>query len=138
VHTFTVTLKTAGNQSITATDTATGSITGSESGIIVTPAAAQQFVLTAPSSVKSGTKFSLTLRVEDAYGNMVTGYTGTVHFTSSDNLATLPANYTFTSTDAGVHTFTNKTTVKTKGKQTITVTDVADSVLTTTDSISVT
>ena len=37
---------------------------------------------------------------------MVTGYTGTVHFTSTDNTATLPANYTFTAADKGVHTFT--------------------------------
>jgi len=31
----------------------------------------------------------------DAYGNLATKYTGTVHFTSSDGSATLPADYTF-------------------------------------------
>ena len=49
----------------------------------------------------------MTLTVEDAYGNVVTGYTGTVHFSTNDPGATLPPDYTFTAADAGVHTFTN-------------------------------
>jgi hypothetical protein len=96
VHTFTVTLKTVGSQSILVTDTVTGSITGSEAGITITPAVASQLILSAPSSVTRGAAFSLTLTVEDAYGNVVTGYVGTVHFTSSDSTATLPTDYTFT------------------------------------------
>jgi hypothetical protein len=38
---------------------------------------------------------------------VVTGYTGTVHFSTNDPRATLPTDYTFTAADAGVHTFTN-------------------------------
>ena len=136
--TFSATLKTAGVQSLTATDTVTSGITGSDAGITVTPAAASQFLLSAPSSVKSGSKFSLTLTVEDAYGNVVTGYVGTVHFTSSDSTATLPANYTFTAADAGVHTFTNAAILKKKGTDTLTVTDLVNSALTTTDDVNVT
>ncbi len=123
VHTFTVTLETAGSRSLTATDTATGSIAGSQAGIVVKPAAASELILSAPASVTHGVAFSLTLTVADAYGNVVTGYVGTLHFSSSDSTATLPANYTFTAGDAGVHTFVNKTTLRTKGTQTITVTD---------------
>jgi hypothetical protein len=137
VHTFTVTLKTAGSQSITATDT-TGSFDGSESGIVVQPAAAAQLVLSAPSSVAQGTKFSVTVTVEDAYGNVATGYTGTVHFTSSDSTATLPRNYTFTAADAGVHTFTRAFMLRKRGQQTLTVFDTSNSALTATDSINVT
>ena len=48
---------------------------------------------------------NVTVTALDAYGNMATGYTGTVHFTSSDGQAVLPANYTFIAGDAGVHTF---------------------------------
>lgn len=107
VHTFTVTLKTAGSQSITATDTVFSSITGSEAGIVVSPAAASQLILSGPSDVQNRVAFSLTLTVEDAYGNVVTGYTGTVHFSTNDPGARLPADYTFTAADAGVHTFTN-------------------------------
>ena len=44
--TFTATLKTAGTQSITATDTATSSITGTESNIVVQAAAARTLALT--------------------------------------------------------------------------------------------
>ena len=68
---------------------------------------------------------------------MVTGYVGTVHFTSSDGTATLPVNHTFTAADAGVHTFTNAFILKKKGTQTITVIDTKNSNLTDTDDISV-
>jgi hypothetical protein len=137
VHTFTATLKTAASQSLTATDAATSSITGSEAGIVVNPAAASRFILSAPASATRGVAFSLTLTVKDAYGNVVTGYLGTVHFSSSDSTATFPANYTFTATDAGVHAFTNQTILRKKGKQTITATDTLNSALTATDTISV-
>ena len=42
----------------------------------------------------------------DAFGNTVTGYRGKVKFTSTDTQASLPADYTFTAADAGIHTFT--------------------------------
>jgi hypothetical protein len=137
-HAFSVTLKTAGSQSITATDTLTSGLTATSAGIVVNPAAAAKFVLTAPTAVKRGVAFSLTLTVQDAYGNIVTGYTGTVHFTSSDGTATLPANYTFTAADAGVHTFANSTILRKRGTATLTVTDLANGALTATDSINVT
>jgi hypothetical protein len=137
-HTFGVTLKTAGSRSITATDTLTNSLTATAAGIVVSAAAAAKFVLTAPASVTHGVRFSLTLTVQDAYGNAVTGYTGTVHFTSSDSTATLPASYTFTAADAGVHTCVNAAILRKKGTQTLTVTDLANGALTTTVSINVT
>lgn len=121
-HTFSATLKTAGTQSITVSDTLNASLHGSDSGITVKPAAASKFVLSAPSSVMPGQAFSLTVTVEDAYGNLVTGYVGTIHFSSSDSRARLPANYTFTAGDKGVHTFTG-VVLKRTGNQTITVTD---------------
>jgi hypothetical protein len=122
VHTFAVTLKTAGSQSITAFDTATGSIAGTESGIVVQPGAATHFSISGPSSVRSGSAFNLVVTALDAYGNVANGYTGTVHFTSSDSRATLPSNYAFTAADAGVHTFTGVKT-RARGTQTITVFD---------------
>ena len=136
-HTFSATLKAAGSQSLTATDTVTSSITGKACGIVVKPAPASQFVLSAPSSVTHGVAFSLTLTVEDAYGNAVTGYVGTVEFTSSDSTATLPASFTFMAADAGMYTFVDKTTLQEKRKQTIAVTDTLNSALTASDSITV-
>jgi hypothetical protein len=129
VYTFSATLKTAGTQSITVTDTTTATLAGSETGITVNPAAASKFIITAPSSVTAGVPFSLTVTVEDAYGNVVTGYTGKIHFSSTDKTATLPANYTFTAADKGVHTFTGLILRK-KGNQTIVITDKLNSSLT--------
>jgi hypothetical protein len=128
-HTFSATLKTAGTQSITVTDSVNASLHGADSGISVKPAAASKFVLGAPSSVMPGQAFSMTVTVEDAYGNVVTGYTGTIHFTSSDSTAKLPANYTFMASNNGVHTFTGLVLKKT-GNQTITVTDTKNSSIT--------
>jgi hypothetical protein len=48
-----------------------------------------------------------------------------VAFTTTDGLATLPANYRFTSTDNGTHTFVNGVTFQTTGSQTLTATDMA-------------
>ena len=121
-YTFTVTLKTAGSQSITATDTTTPAITGTLSGITVSPAAASQFVLSGlPSTATAGVAQTVTVTAQDPYGNVATGYTGTVQFTSSDTAASLPANYTFTTADQGVHAFA--LTFRTAGTQSVTVTD---------------
>src|SRR5581483_8640739 len=47
----------------------------------------------------------ITVRALDAFGNTVTGYAGSVAFSSTDPLATLPTAYTFAAADAGAHTF---------------------------------
>jgi ELWxxDGT repeat protein len=128
-HTFSATLKTAGTQSIAATDTITPSIAGTDGGIAVSAAAASRFVITGPSSVTAGSAFGLTITVQDAYGNVVTGYTGTVHFKSTDGTATLPANYTFSAADQGGHTFAGLVLRK-RGSQKITLTDTLNNSLT--------
>ena len=104
-YTFTVTLKTAGSQSITATDTTTSAITGTLSGINVSPAAASQFTISGlPSTATAGVAQTFTVTAYDPYGNVATGYTGTVAFSSSDTAASLPANYAFTTANQGTHT----------------------------------
>src|SRR5207248_7638042 len=55
-----------------------------------------------------------------ASGGVDAGYTATVHFTSTDAQAGLPADYTFTAADAGTHTFT--VTLKTAGSRAVTAT----------------
>jgi hypothetical protein len=121
VHTFNVIFKTAGNQTLTVTDPYSGN-TGALPGITVTPAAASQFSVIAPASVNALTPFAVTITALDPYGNQVANYTGTIHFTSSDTLASLPADYSFTAADAGQHTFKGVVLWQT-GTQTITVTD---------------
>jgi hypothetical protein len=125
-HVFGAVLKTAGTQSITATDKANSTITGTQTGIVVNPAAADHLSLTAPTSVESGTPFPLTVAAKDPFDNTVTTYKGTIHFASSDPQAALPADYTFTTSDGGTHTFT--VTLNTPGQQTITATDIANGI----------
>jgi hypothetical protein len=52
-----------------------------------------------------------------------------IQLTSTDTTATLPANYTFTAADKGVHTFSGLVLRK-KGTQKITLTDTLNSSLT--------
>ena len=122
MHSFSVTLESAGTQSITATDTLTTSITGGEAGITVRPAAAQSLTVSGfPTIDTAGAAGTVSVTVYDVYGNVATGYIGTVALYSSDGHAVLPAGYTFTSTDAGTHNF--PVTLKTAGTQSITVAD---------------
>jgi hypothetical protein len=69
-----------------------------------------------------GQAFNLTVTALDGQGNVAGGYTGTVHFSSSDSQAGLPADYTFTAADHGTHTFT--VSLSTPGAQSITAADV--------------
>ena len=124
VHTFTIALKTAGVESITVTDSADG-LSDTQSLIMVQPAAACSLAITGfPTTVIAGVANNLNVTAYDAYGNVANGFTGTVHFTSSDTSAELPLNYTFTS-GYGSHTFVITTLYK-AGVQTITATDSAD------------
>ena len=126
-----LTLRTAGSKSVTATDTATSSITGSET-VTVTPGAAKTLSVSGIyNPFPAGSTHSFTVKALDAYGNVATGYTGTIHFTSSDPAATLPADYAFTAADKGVHTFPNTLipglTLKTAGSQWLKATDKSHS-----------
>jgi hypothetical protein len=80
-------------------------------------------MLTAPASVTAGAAFTITVTALDLYNNTATGYGGTVHFYCSDHTATLPPNYTFTATDAGIHIFTNGVILRRVGIDNIAVAD---------------
>jgi hypothetical protein len=131
IHTFHATLVTAGTQTLTATDTAAKSVTGVETGINVTPAAVTHFrVYGLPSPTIAGVTQAFIVQAKDIYGNVVTGYTGTVHFTTSDpnSAARLAVNHTFTSGDKGTHTF--HATLVSVGTQSLTATDTVISTIT--------
>ena len=80
-----------------------------------------QFLLTSTGNPSGGQSVDVDLRIADSLQGFTIPYTGTVHFTSSDSAAVLPADYTFTSVDAGLHHFV--LTLNTGGQQTVTVTD---------------
>jgi hypothetical protein len=130
VQAFTVTLRTAGTQSITVTDTSLTSFSGMQGPITVNPAAASTFHVGGfPSPVSVGDSGGFSVAAYDAFGNLVTDYAGTVHFTSSDGQPGLPADYTFTpGYNYGTGYFT--ATLRTAGPQSITATDKANAAVT--------
>src|SRR5262249_35737459 len=90
----------------------TGLTFGTE-GSLYTSSRGTNSVLRTQSPTTAGAAGTVTLTAKDSFGNVATGYRGTVHFSSSDPRAILPADYTFTAADAGLHTFS--ATFKTAG-----------------------
>jgi hypothetical protein len=127
-HTFQVTFQTTGSQSVTATDTATGSVTGQASTTVDAVGAVTHFGVFVLGRAADGSATQVVVEALDANNQVVTDYTGTVHFTSSDSQASLPADYTFTAADNGSHVFS--VTFATAGRQTLSVTDTANSSIT--------
>jgi hypothetical protein len=66
----------------------------------------------------------------DAYGNRVPSYRGTVHFTSSDAAAKVPADYTFTAADNGTHVFSGTVILRTAGTQRVRARDTVTATIT--------
>ncbi len=129
VHTFTsgVELVSAGQQTVTATDAASGTLTGNLA-VSVSPAAAAHLLVMAPGTDIGGSAMTVTVRALDAFGNAATSYTGTVHFSSTDSSATLPSDYTFIGGGQGTHVFTSGVTLATSGSQQLTATDSGNSI----------
>src|SRR5262249_30979397 len=101
---------------------------GTQAAITITAAAPARFGVSGfPSPATAGIAGTFTVVAQDAFGNRSSSYPGTVHFTSTDALAVLPANYTFTAADGGMHTFTNGAPLFTAGSRTITATDTVTS-----------
>ena len=85
-----------------------------------------------PTTDTAGTAGNVTVTAYDAYGNVATGYTGTVLLSSTDPHAVLPSSLTFTAGDAGKLSFT--ATLDTAGTQSITATDSVTSSIAGTES----
>jgi hypothetical protein len=133
VHTFDVAFGTADAAGSPTTVTATdGSVTGQASLTVDPATTVTHFAVFTLRTPVSGSATPVVVAALNASNQVVTGYTGTVQLTSSDTAATatataggtataLPRTYTFTSADAGVHTF--YVTFGTTGQQSLTVTD---------------
>jgi len=111
-------------ESIILVFTAPGLVKAQANSTTVNPAAASRLSVTAPATATAGRPFTITVTAFDPYNNVATGYRGKIYFTSSDNRATFPSVYTFTSGDGGVRTFGNGVTLRTSGNQTIAAYDV--------------
>jgi hypothetical protein len=112
--------KTAGTQTVTGTDTVNSAINGTTSTLVLA-GPTTGVVLTVPSSTTPGVPFTFTATASDLFGNVTPLYTGTLHFTSSDGAAVLPANSSLTN---GTGTFT--ATFNTPMQQSITATDTVN------------
>jgi hypothetical protein len=135
-HTFSgLVLRQAGDVTVTATDPAVPSLTGSTT-FTITPAAADHIALQVAPALTAGVPFAITVTVQDAYGNTVTGYMGTVHFQLTGPV-TGTADYTFTATDMGSHTFSNLV-LSQPGSYILTATDENDPLLSGSASFTVT
>jgi len=113
IYTFTVTVTPVLGFAALSSGTAT-----------VAPAPATHFIVTAPPSAFVGGAFSFNVAALDQFNNPTIGYSGTVHFTSSDHSAVLPVDSALTN---GFGTFS--ATLVTAGSQTITATDANNSSL---------
>ena len=94
-HTFTdgVRFGTAGNQRVTATDTATPSITGQSGPVLVfLPDATHFDVEIFSSTVTTGQAVDVRVTARNDNNDIDQGYRGTIAFTSTDAGATLPAD----------------------------------------------
>jgi hypothetical protein len=121
-HTFSVTFKTSGGQSLTVKDTANAALTMTQADLPISAAAMAGFSMRAPSNAGAGIAFTIVVTAVDAFGNAVTGYTGTIHFTGPSGTGNLlPADYTFSAADNGSHSFS--ITLSSTGTQTIGVQD---------------
>ena len=89
---------------------------------------ATHLAITAPASVQAGAPFTVNVAALDAANAAVPGYAGTVHFTSTDGAAVLPATYVYSGAgpglDNGVHSFT-LAVLASAGPQTLTVADAS-------------
>jgi hypothetical protein len=122
---FSVKFTTAGSQALSATDAANAQITGSQTGIQVGAAATTKLVVSAPASATQGIQFRISVSAEDRFGNIVAGYTGVIHFTSTDRHALLPADSSLNGGTGGFNV-----TLETPGPQTVTAVDAAISAIT--------
>jgi hypothetical protein len=120
VHTFAggATLVTAGLRTVSAKALATLWPLAT-SPVTIQAAAASQLTITGATSATAGVAFPVTVTARDQFGNVATGFTGTVQFASSDGSAVLPADYTFTPSDLGAHTF--QPVLATAGPQSLSV-----------------
>jgi WD40 repeat protein len=118
---YSATLKTAGGQTITAT----AGIVGTSGSIAVVAAPASQLSVSAPAAATARVTFSFNVSALDPYNNPATSYAGTVHFTSSDAKAVLPANSPL---PGGAGNFF--ATAESSGNQNITATDTVTGLLT--------
>lgn len=119
VGSFNVTFKTAGSQTVTATDTVSSTIHGTSNGVTVSADVANTFSVVMLGSATVNVPTGVNVTALDQFGNEATSYAGTVVFTSTDGIAVLPLPGPLNHGSHGSASVTFLTT----GTQTVSVTD---------------
>lgn len=105
-HTFQATMNTTGLRTLTVTDTVTPAVNGTDdTNVHPSEVEVRRFFISAPAVVDRTVPFQVEVRALNAAHEVVTNYTGTIHFLPTRD-EIVPADYTFTLDDAGRHTFT--------------------------------
>jgi len=121
VYTFPGVELETGSRILVASD---GSAAGTLAVTVKAAGAATHFVVSAPTPTSVGTAETVTVTAKDDFDTTDTGYTGRVHFGSTDPLGpTLPADFDFLVDHAGTHTFIGEVTFKSAGTWTISAAD---------------
>ena len=81
-----------GGYTLTVSDTSPMLTTASSNAFTISPAAASSLAVAAPATATVGAPFNFDVTALDPFGNVATGYTGTVQFASTDGLASLPGS----------------------------------------------
>ena len=118
VHSFDVTLKTAGLRRVVAIDTTKETVRGRVGVTVIAGAATQFGVTNFPLSARVNRAYAFTVTALDQFGNRATGYLGTVTISSNGSAtiggagpaAPAPVTYTFKPLAKGRHAFTAKFT----------------------------
>ena len=124
-YAFSVALGTSGAQSVTVTDANALHVT---LPVAVQAGPAVVFNLSQlPATLIAGDVTDVYVTAHDANANIATHYAGTLAFSSTDALATLPANATM---PAGAKIFNHGVALRTAGLQSVTVIDAGNANLT--------
>jgi hypothetical protein len=122
----------AGQYSVSA---AVSGLTAANFALTNAPLVPASIALAGAGSAVVGTTLNVTGSAFTANGSADLSYVGTVHFTSTDPRAVLPADYTFVPSNDGTHVFS--VTLKTSGARSITAVDTGNSALHATQTVTV-
>jgi hypothetical protein len=96
--------------------------------VLVKPAAASVCnTAQVPSAALAGSTIGLSVVLHDPFGNLATGYSGTIRLTTTDVRAPASGDVTYTPADAGSHVFS--AVLITAGPQMLAATDTANSAI---------
>ena len=115
-----------GNQVVTVTEVGRPGVRGDSGDIQVYASVVTHLQVDASGGNNTaGQPIGIRVRARSDRGDVVPGYRGTIHFTSTDPAATLPPDYTFTAADNGDHFFPDGLRYATAGSQSISAADTA-------------